>query len=266
MLNARLPAPPSLLPTDNGTNWLTDQILFSNSQSLNRYSYTYNNPIPYLIILGGAYLGGRVGYEFATLLFPSSDNARRDRIGGQLVMNVTHVIQEQADLHSVDPILIAAVLRLESAAIERRLLTLWPTMQPGFIANTAEFLQSYIQGDTASIGPAQMQLRRARELEEMGYVTTRNNDYQRRLDLLNEATSVEYVAGMLHYLSDQLNNSTGYNNLTSEQQQRLLLIAYNWGWTDRFQQELQMRGLIGMIEWWPYDNQTLDEYLRWSEE
>ena len=107
-----------------------------------------------------------------------------------------------------------------------------------------------------------MQLRRARELEEMGYVTARKNDQQRRLALLGKETAVEYVAGMLHYLSDRLNTLQGFSSLSLEEQQRLTLIAYNWGWTDQFTELLQEHGFSGTIQDLDYDNQTLDEYLR----
>ncbi len=246
-----------------------------NPQALNRYSYVLNNPLRYydpdghsalalLLILGVAAVT-RVGSEYFTTQVPWMDQARRDQLGGGLVTDVADIIEREAISHEVNPGLISAVLRHESAAMERRALTMWPIFQPGIIANTAEFLQSHIQGDSASIGPAQMQLRRARELEEMGYVTARENDHQRRLALLGKDTSVEYVAGMLHYLSDQLQTITGFNDLTGEQQQRLILIAYNWGWTQEFQNALEERGFTEFIDWWSYDDDTLDEYRRWSE-
>jgi len=81
--------------------------------------------------------------------------------------------------------------------------------------------------------------------------------------LLNGETSVEYVAGMLRYVSDQLQTIPGYTDLSSEMQQRLTLITYNWGWTPGFMTEIAKRGLGGMIEYSKYDNQTLDDFLRW---
>ena len=257
----------------------------ANPQSLNRYAYVLNNPLkyvdynghnPFLIVLlgaGMAYMGGRVAGEVAVAKIPTLDRYHRDNIGGTLVTNLSDVIQHEAASQSVDPILIGAVLRLEGAATERRMLTLLPGAQPGLIANMAEGAQSILPeslsgsfirfGDQASLGPAQMQLRRARELEEMGYVTPKRSDMARRAALLNGETSVEYVAGMLRYVSDQLQTIPGYTDLNSEMQQRLTLIAYNWGWTEDFMAEITKRGLGGMIEYSRYDNQTLDDFLHW---
>ena len=256
-----------------------------NPQALNRYSYVANNPLkyvdpsghcawcPFALVLGAAYVGGRVCYELGGLMIPGADQMRRDEIGGGLVTDLSDVIEREAMTHSVDPALVSAVLRHESVALERRLLTLWPTMRPGAIANTSEYVQSVLpenlsigpmqMGDLASIGPGQMQLRRARELEEMGYVTARRNDFERRQALLGNETSVEYVAGMLQYVSDQLHTLGGFNDLSIEEQQRLTLIAYNWGWTSDFLGEIEERGLEGMIQY-GYDDLTLDEYRRWS--
>ncbi|OQA16849.1 MAG: hypothetical protein BWY63_02607 [Chloroflexi bacterium ADurb.Bin360] len=257
----------------------------ANPQSLNRYSYTLGNPLkyvdynghnPFLAVLLGAglaYMGGRVAGEIAVAKIPILDRYHRDNIGGTLVTNLSDVIQREAASHSVDPILIGAVLRLEGAATERRMLTLLPGAQPGLISNMAEGAQSILPesfsgsfirfGDQASLGPAQMQLRRARELEEMGYVTPKRSDMARRAALLNGETSVEYVAGMLRYVSDQLQTIPGYTDLSSEMQQRLTLIAYNWGWTPDFTVEITKRGFWSMIEDSKCDNQTLDDFLRW---
>ena len=148
----------------------------TNPQSLNRYSYVLNNPLRYTdpsghcpacvfaAVIGAAYGGGRVSYEASSLVIPGADRRRRDEVGGQLVIDLHEVVTLQSTGHGVDPTLTNSILRHEGSAFERRLLTPWPTMQPGLIANAAESLQSRIQGDTASIGPGQMQLRRAREL------------------------------------------------------------------------------------------------------
>jgi hypothetical protein len=118
-------------------------------------------------------------------------------------------------------------------------------MQPGLVANTVEFAQSVLQGDAASIGPGQIQLRRARELEELGYVTARKNDFERRSALLDPETSVEYVAGMLQYLNDQLSTLPGFGNLSAENQRRVILIGYNWGW-EPLRDYLEKRN----FRWW----------------
>jgi len=218
--------------------------------------------VPFAIAIGAFYLGGRVGYEAVSYIYPGGDRGRRDQIGGALVTRVSDVIQAQG----ADPTVVGAILRHESAAIERRALTLWPTMEPGGISNAGETVQVWLQGDEASIGPGQMKLRRAKELEQLGYVRARGSDSERREALLDEAASVEYVAGMVCYLSDQLHTISGFGDLSIEQQQRLLLIGYNVGLEgDKgLLANILKYGFQGAIDIFGYDEETLDEYLRWA--
>jgi RHS repeat-associated protein len=244
-----------------------------NPATLNRYAYCLGNPVKYVdetghwavyaLVLGAAYVGGRISYEAASVFLIDSD--RRDRIGGTMVTDVSEIIEREAASRSLDPALIGAVLRHESAAVERRLLTLWPTMQPGLAANGAEYVQSLIKGDTASIGPGQMQLGLARDLEAWGYVTPRKNDRKRRAALLGKETSVEYVAGYLEYLSDQLQMLPEFADLDVETQNRLTLIGYNYGW-EGLKRVIDEYGLERVAELTSYDNQTWDEYERWKGE
>jgi RHS repeat-associated protein len=258
----------------------------TSSQLYNRYAYAINNPVRYtdptghcgpltpvcvgLAVLGAAYVIGRTGFEVAASI-PDSTAYRstRDVIGGALATDVSEVITAQAAQHSVDSVLIGAVLRHESAAGERRIWTLLPLSQPGGLADVFETVEAYARQDTfdrpASIGPGQMQLRRAIELEALGYVTPRTSDRDRIQALLGKESSVEYVAGMLHHLSDQLNTVSGFSALSEENQQRLILLGYNWGWTKEFQDELTRLGPEKFISEYKYDNETLDEYLRWAQ-
>jgi hypothetical protein len=247
-----------------------------NPQSLNRYSYVYNNPLkytdssghcpwcPFAAVLGAAYVGGRVAWEVGTLIFPGADRRSRDQIGGSLVVDISETIASQSSQQSVDPTLVGAILRYESAAVERRFFTLLPGSQPGFVAEIAEAFQVLLQGDTASIGPGQMQLRRARELEELGYVSPRKDDLARVQALLGKETSAEYVAGMIHYLSDQLKTLPGFAELGAEEQQRLILIGYNAGWDgdQGLRRNIEKHGFQFVLDNFPYQN-ILDEYLRW---
>jgi RHS repeat-associated protein len=144
-----------------------------NGQSWNRYLYGANNPIRYTdpsghcifgidtlvcaiaaVIAGGAvgYGAGRAGYEVVMQQIPAGERLRRDQVGGQLVTDLSEQIQAQAQAHALSAELIGAVIRHEGAAIERRTLTVLPSSSPGGLANTAEYAQSLLQGDTASIG------------------------------------------------------------------------------------------------------------------
>lgn len=205
---------------------------------------------------------GRVSWELASGLTLGLDRSRRDQIGGQLVMQVSDRIVQQAGAHRVDATVVAAILRHEGVAFERRLFTLSPTDVPGLGADAMESFQVALFGDTASIGPGQMQLRRARELESLGYVSARSSDRERVSSLLDNESSVEYVTGMVRYLTDQLGTVEGFGALNQESQRRLILIGYNTGW-ERLREDIGKWGLEDVPNHWPYDNQTLDEYLRW---
>jgi len=210
------------------------------------------------------YVSGRAIYEGSSLVVPGAERQRRDQIGGQLVTDLNEVVTQQATDRGIDPMIVNSVLRHEGSSFERRLLTTWPTMKPGVISNNAEYAQSLLQGDTASIGPAQMQLRRAKELEELGYATPKS-DYDRAWALLNDETSIEYIAGMTQYTSDQLNTLPGFSELNSEDQTRLIAIGYNQGW-EFLSENIKDLGFKGTIEDSKYDEETLDEYRRWIKE
>jgi len=242
----------------------------ANPQDLNRYSYVRNNPLRYRDPSGHCPLciAWRLGYEIGCFLSPGGDRMRRDQIGGQLVTQVSDTIARQAVDQGVDPSLVSAILRHESAAFERRLLTCLSSMPPDLNTSVGEGVQVLIQGDTASIGPGQMQLRRARELEQLGYVTARESDLERIRALLGKETSVEYVTGMVRYLSDQLSAVAGFSGLSPQDQQRLILIGYNLGWEGEkyLKANIEKHGFEWVIDFFDYDNETLDEYLRWRAE
>ncbi|MCC7362284.1 MAG: hypothetical protein IT317_22575, partial [Anaerolineales bacterium] len=195
-------------------------------QGLNRYSFVVNNPLKYvdpdghnpiifgLVALGAAYITARVGWEVAASTVPLMFQGTRDVLGGALVTNASEAITAQAARQSVDPTLVAAVLRHESPPGERRIFTFLPMTQPGAAADWYETAEAYIRTGGllgyASIGPGQMQLRRAEMLEQLGYVTARGSTNARIQVLLGRDTSAEYVAGMLHYMSDQLTTLPGF--------------------------------------------------------
>jgi hypothetical protein len=222
-------------------------------------------------------VSGRATYEGTAYLLPGGDQMRRDHVGGTLVTELADTITKHARSHNISAELIGAVIRHEGSAIERRALTPLPSWQPGFMSNAAEWTQAMTwQGETSSVGIGQIQVRRAQELESLGYVTPRASNFQRVNALLNNKSSVEYIAGMLHYLSDQLNKTyPAAQRLDSETRNRLILIGYNRGWNSSVNEngstvnyglngEIQRRGFRRTVEEFGYDNQTLDEYRRWS--
>jgi hypothetical protein len=167
------------------------------------------------------------------------------------------IIMAQSQAKGADPIVVKAILRHESASVERSIL-----------GNGGEFAQSMVEpGGRASIGPGQVQLRRARELEDLGYVTRRPHDDARAAALLNDSTAVEYVAGETRSLSDQLHSRfPTFDRLSKENQERLVLIGYNIGWDgpQGLDANVAKYGFARVISDFGYDNQTLDEYQRWQ--
>ncbi len=252
----------------------------------NRMMYTRGNPLRYsdptghcifgidtfvcvaaAVIGAGAagYGAGRVGFEVGMQRGSSTTHdVRINQVGGALVTDLSDTISAQASSYSIDPLLLSSVIRLESSAIERRIFTLSPSSTPGAVANAAEYTQALIQGGTASVGIIQMQLRRAQELEELGYVTPVESEHERRQALLDPVTAVSYAAGMLRYTSDQLQTLSGYSELSNEDQARLVLIGYNQGW-EILQYNVNELGFMGVINASAYDDQTLDGYRRWLE-
>jgi len=243
-----------------------------NPQSLNRYAYVLNNPVrytdpsghcPICLFVLAAYGGVRFGYEFATTRVPEWDQERRDQIGGNLVTNMTEQIERESASRNIDRVIVKAILRHESGAFERRLLTPLPNIDPGPFSDLAEAAQVFVQGGTASIGPGQMQVRRGEELEELGYVRARPNGLIRVNDMLRQDSSVEYVAGMVEYLTDRVDAK--YTNLSTQTKERLILIGYNFGWDGpkglgAMLDRLGYRAVISRIG---YDDQTYDEFVRW---
>jgi len=209
------------------------------------------------------YLAVRDGAEGTIALNTTLDRARRDYVGGNLVVSLDQAIRDEAIANGVNPVVTAAMLRHERSSLERRVFTLTMRQHPGVMANAAEAAQVILMGDRTSIGPGQMQLRRARELEQLGYASPRHSDRERVADLLSAEGAVEYVTGMVTYLDHQLQEVAGYSLLAPEIQARLLLIGYNLGWP-QLSSSLAGGSIKAVIASYSYDNQTVDEYLRWK--
>lgn len=256
-----------------------------NPQAFNRYSYVFGNPVRYndpsghcpMCIPIAAGVGAavavfatfRVAVEAYILATPGADRNIRDQIGGELITNNADVISKSSSQNGVDSSTVSAILRLESGAVERRLFTLVPGHKPGELANLAEriygSIKPYIQpGIPASYGPGQMQLRTAKNLELLGYVKARGSDEATIAALLDDSASIEYIAGEVHYISDQLAKSkyaSNFSGLSYEQQQRLIAIGYNRGW-DLLQELLDNYNgdLERLLSQQTYDDQTIGDY------
>ena len=214
-----------------------------------------------VLVAGGIYL--RYRNVRAVNNDPIRNQETRDSIGGALVTEYNQVILEQSIEHNVPSALIASVVRHESGAAERRFLG------SGWLANVAEFLEATVRtpfGNGASIGIGQIQVQRAQELEDDGYVSSSKNRFDRIERLLTPADSIQYIAGNLEYYDDLLTTTYGsfYSSLNNDTRYRLMLIGYNEGW-DSLSSKIDTVGVRSTIEMTNYDDLTLDAYQNWLE-
>jgi hypothetical protein len=192
----------------------------------------------------------------ARAAFEEWNRRRRDGPGGSYVQRVRAEIDSQAQARGVDPVLLGAVLRHESAAFERV-----------FVPGGEEFTIA-VEGDYAAIGPAQMEIRRAKELEERLYVVPRLSHAARVRALRDEKAAVDYAAAFLQYIGHTLQGArdidgTPFEALSVDKQRRIVLIAYNAG-PENLREAIGLRTFEAQIRRSTYDDETLDEYIRWS--
>jgi RHS repeat-associated protein len=242
-----------------------------NSLDWNRYSYARYNPLKYRDSSGhwpsepsGQWPGGISPYFVCSFSNNVCDQKIRDETGGALVTNLSEKISEDASARNIDPTLTSAIIRHESGARERRIF--------GPLADVAERVEAWKRETDgfASIGIGQMQIRRAQELERLGYVPAQAS-YSATVDaLLDPEKAVMYVGGMIEYLDDQLVATYGaaFTGLGSEDQARLILIGYNQGWDDKngLKNLIDIAGFQGILDQYrDYPSKTLDQYNRWKE-
>ena len=113
-----------------------------------------------------------------------------------------------------------------------------------------------------------MQVRRAQELERLGYVPAQSGYWGTVNALLDPNTAVVYVGGMVEYLDDQLIATYGdaFTSLSKENQERLILIGYNQGWDEAtgLKRLIDQYGFETVLnKFSDYPNKTLDQYNRW---
>lgn len=228
------------------------------TQGFDRYAYVNNNPLRYTDSRGNG-----IDDFFDNLIKKAVnviDTFERDIIGGQYVRSFDNEINKASQKTGIPTELIAAVIRHESSAIERRIFI------SDCLADSVEFVQVIIRlqtGRDASIGIGQMQIGTARLLEQTRYVE--KGDSHTIINLLNESKAVEYIAGYLHLISDILNQNTNFASLDVEDQNRLILISYNQG-VEMTLASLNVGSVYNLINESSYDNQTLDSYRRWKGE
>ncbi len=132
--------------------------------------------------------------------------------GLAVIRRVRNEIRDAGQRFQVPPELIAAVIMYES-------------QQRSF----AEGAQAFIQGETASIGIGQMQVRTAEEMQRQfpSLPTGESSEH-----LLNERRAVQFVAAYLSFLMTQIENFLSEEGTipNPDQLMNLTAIAYNMGW------------------------------------
>ena len=249
-----------------------------NVLALDRYAYVKNNSLRYNdpsghfpwipIIIGGIVIigGGVFVYDrFQTQKEINNDivqnRAVRDQIGGELVTQLSDVVTVQASERGISPDLINAIIRHESGAAERRFFG------SGGLANFAERGEAsfrYFVDNRASIGIGQVQMETALMLERSGYATRQGRSLI--YNLLEPELAVEYIAGNLQYISDQLTLTYGnpFAKLEIEKRHRLIVIGYNLGWNG-LKKRIGNNNFDFAINSTKYDERTLDDYYSWRD-
>jgi RHS repeat-associated protein len=198
------------------------------------------------------------------------ERIRRDTFGGQNIRTYALTIVRQSEMHGIPIDLLAAIIRHESAALERT-LTVSPVLD-------LDYLGARILGrDRQSLGLGQIQVATAESLENMGYVSVSESRAERIARLSGPETNIEYAAANLHYLQDQLRETcsetpalcggTSFDSLDHNTQTGLLAAGYNMGWEGlRGILEDDELGMDYAIEIHHYAAQQIVPFLGWSEE
>jgi uncharacterized protein RhaS with RHS repeats len=199
-----------------------------NSQDLNRYSYVRNNPLRYT---------DPSGHGIKEWLQEKMREWSERTISLPLVYLHSDQILRVATARGIDPVVLAAVIYHESQAQERILG-----------GDQIERIEVKLRKDPdyASIGVGQIQLRRAKELEDAGYIEPRASRDDRVSALLNTNTAIEYSAALLQYNYDQLDAWAAEHSVrfSDEARTRLAVLSYNWGWAESDDPEA---GVVGAL-------------------
>ena len=148
---------------------------------------------------------------------------RRQTRGLMLVDNLSRAIQTAARQYNIKPELLGVILMHESQARER---SIWGNER---LANAAERAQAAIQGERASVGIGQMEVRTAAALRRRHPELAGGEIVD---DLLQQERAVQYVAARLQDLQGDIRTffSARRASLSPEAEVDLAAIAYNTGW------------------------------------
>jgi hypothetical protein len=154
---------------------------------------------------------------------------QRQKIGLRQIMGIGQVIDLGKTINKagqefkVPPEIVGVIIMHESQATERAELSF------EWLANAAERLQAKFQGDSASIGIGQMQIREAKKLRQKYPQLAGNSVVD---DLLNKKRAARYVAAQLSEIQTQLDGFLAVQKATisDDAKNDMLALGYNIGW------------------------------------
>jgi hypothetical protein len=171
----------------------------------------------------------------------AQNSATRTISGILAIQRLLPKIRQAAKEFNVPAKLIAVIVMHESQAVER------VTWGFRFLENLAERSQAAAQGDEASIGVGQMQVKVAKQLRKK--YNRLSSDSSVVDDLLDEGQAIRYVAAQLRNIRDQLETflEAHKTQLTEEEILDLLAVGYNLGWESLQKRNLQDSKLGGTV-------------------
>lgn len=206
-----------------------------NPQALNRYAYTLNNPVKYTDP-SGHWTDEGAGWEWDPVRRPPEPSSPLDSIkdlykdvfaGGRIVrMNRDTIVRVERERH-IPQGRLGAVIRHEASA--------WHKIPDSAAA---------LLGREVTIGIAEVSVRTAERLEDLGYMPASKTDRDRIWRLIDPTLNIEYAGAYLQYLYQYVNERAPQG--TSERAKwDLAVVTYNIG-EGNFDKTIQEYGFGGL--------------------
>ncbi len=251
--------------------------------SFDRYSYVKNNPVNYSDPSGHSLIDDiifGVAWAVAQVIIKSDDTLsqmQRDVVGGKLVTDHQEIITKEAEEAGISSDLVGAVIRHESAALERMIwgsdgnADLFEAAQASCSISDAcrttvfSTFQDFLGGDyvdapnQSSIGIGQLPISQA-------MLTNPDATPEQIIgELLNPETAIGYVADYLGYLKDNLMEQPGFSDLTEYEQNMVILNGYNESLVGILGRRQRNESWMDIISANTYKDDVWIPYKEWKE-